>query len=288
MTTLGTPARDAERSTGLLLVFVLVSFSANSLITRHVSADDLLDAGLLTIVRFAAGAVALVAIAVLAGERIVVGRRNLIPALWLGIYAVAISYGYQYIGAAAGTFVFYATVLLTLVITDLVRRETVGRRRLLGAATALLGIAVLAVGSVEYVTVRGVVLLAMTGAAWGLYTRAGRTQDDPRIATTGHFVVLSAALVVIGLALAVPASDVRITTTGLVWGIAMGAGTTALAYVAWYACQRNLTATSAGTVQLAIPVLTAIGAVLLLGESFGPELGVAAALVGVGLWAARP
>jgi drug/metabolite transporter (DMT)-like permease len=68
----------------------------------------------------------------------------------------------------------------------------------------------------------------------------------------------------------------------------MGAGTTAFAYVAWYACQQSLSATSAGAVQLVIPVLTAAGAALLLGEQLTVRLVVCAALVGTGTWLGRP
>lgn len=70
--------------------------------------------------------------------------------------------------------------------------------------------------------------------------------------------------------------------------LVMGAGTTALAYVAWYACQRSLSATSAGAVQLVIPVLTVLGAVVLLAEPFGGRLVVAALLVGLGMWLGQP
>ncbi len=104
-----------RRSTGVLLPLVLVAFAANSLITRHVVGKDLLDARLLSRVRFIAGAAALLGLSLARSERPVVGRANLLPALWLGVYAVCISYGYLHIGAAAGTFVFYASVLLTLV-----------------------------------------------------------------------------------------------------------------------------------------------------------------------------
>jgi drug/metabolite transporter (DMT)-like permease len=270
----------------VLLPFVLVSFAANSLITRHVVKEDLLDAGLLTAVRFVAGAVALVVLARARRERVQVGRANLWPALWLGVYAVCISYGYRHIGAAAGTFVFYATVLLTLVAVDLTGGNRVAPRRVLGAAVALGGIAVLAVTGPGTVTVLGVVLLAVTGAAWGLYTAAGRGGSDPRVATTGHFALLAGVLALPAVAGA--AGGLHLTATGLAWAALMGAGTTAFAYVAWYACQRTLSATSAGTVQLVIPVLTTAGAVLLLGESLGPELAVAAALVGAGMWLARP
>jgi drug/metabolite transporter (DMT)-like permease len=270
----------------LLLPFVLVSFAANSLITRHVVERDLLDAGLLTAVRFIAGAVALAMLAVGLGERPVVGRGNLVPALWLGIYAVCISYGYQHIGAAAGTFVFYAMVLVTLVAADVLRRTVVPRRRLLGAGIALAGLAVLASGSVDTVTPLGVGLLAVTGTAWGLYTLAGRSVADPRRASTGNFVVLGAVLVLPAAYLWGPADGVKVATSGVVWGVVMGAGTTAFAYVAWYACQRSLSATSAGTVQLAIPVLTAVGALALLDEPFTARLAVSAALVAGGMWLA--
>ncbi len=273
----------SDRRTATLLPFVLVSFTANSLITRHVVGKGLLDPGLLTCVRFVAGAGALLLLAFAVRERPTVTRANSSPALWLGVYAVCISYGYQHIGAAPGTFVFYATVLVTLAAVDMLRGVSVPGRRLAGAGVALAGIGVLASGTVDTVTRLGVVLLAATGAAWGLYTAAGRTGMDPRVASTGNFTMLAAALVPTTALLLSPAVDARVTAEGLVWGVVMGAGTTAMAYVAWYACQRTLSATSAGTAQLVIPVLTAVGAVWLLGEDVTVRLAVAAVLVASGL-----
>jgi drug/metabolite transporter (DMT)-like permease len=83
------------------------------------------------------------------------------------------------------------------------------------------------------VTPLGVLLLAATGAAWGVYTAAGRRAGDPRLATTANFLLLGAVLLVptaVGIAAGLPA-----TAAGVVWGVVMGAGTTAFAYVAWYA-----------------------------------------------------
>lgn len=272
-------------STGLLLPFVLVSFAANSLITRYVVRDDLLDAGLLTAVRFLAGAAVLVLLAALRRERLRIGRDNLLPSLALGVYALCISYGYLHIGAAAGTFVFYTAVLLTLVADDRRTVTALPVRRLIGAAVALLGVAVLAASSVATVTPLGVGLLGVTGVAWGLYTVAGRGAADPRIANTGHFALL--AVVLLLPAVAGAAAGLRVTGEGLAWAAVMGGGTTAFAYVAWYACQRVLTGAQAGLVQLVIPVLTAAGAVLLLDEPVSVRLLVAAGLVGTGMWLAR-
>jgi drug/metabolite transporter (DMT)-like permease len=265
----------------LLLPFVLVSFAANSLITRHVVDDDLLDAGLLTAVRFLSGAVALLALALVRRQPVRPGRRALLPALWLGVYAVCISYGYLHIGAAAGTFVFYAAVLLTLVLVDRTGGQPVPRRRAVGSVVALAGVGVLASGAVETVTALGVLLLALTGTAWGLYTAAGRGTGDPRQTSTENFAVL--ALVLLLPAAGGFAAGLEVTAAGLAWGVVMGAGTTAFAYVAWYACQRALSGAQAGLVQLAIPVLTTAGAVLLLDERLSLRLLVAAVLVGVGM-----
>lgn len=266
----------------LLLPFVLVSFAANSLITRYVVDEELLDAGLLTAVRFGSGALALLALAAARRERLLPTRAAVVPAVWLGAYAVCISYGYEHIGAAPGTFVFYAAVLAALALVDLRAGAVVPRRRAAGAAVALAGVAVLASSSLDTVTPLGVVLLALTGAAWGLYTAAGRGGGDPRRASTENFTLLA-------LVLALPAAGgavagLQATTAGVVWGVVMGAGTTAVAYVAWYACQPALTGAQAGLVQLAIPVLTAVGAVALLGEPLSLRLGIAALLVATGMW----
>lgn len=275
-----------RRRLALLLAFVLLAFAANSLITRHVVAADLLDPGLLTGVRVLAGAAALGVVALLRRDRVVLDRRTVLPTVALGVYAVCISYGYRFIGAAAGTFVFYATVLLTLIASDLRAGTAVSARRWTGAAVSLLGIAVLSLGRAELVTPLGVLLLAATGAAWGVYTAAGRRPGDPRLATTANFLALAAVLVVptgVGVA-----AGLRVSAPGLAWGVVMGAGTTAFAYVAWYVCQRSMTGTAAGSAQLLIPVLTTAGAVLLLDERLSWTLLVAAVLVALGLWLNRP
>ena len=84
------------------------------------------------------------------------------------------------------------------------------------------------------------------------------------------------------------AAGLPVTGAGLAWGAVMGAGTTAFAYVAWYACQRSLSGAQAGLWQLVIPVLTTVGAVALLGEQLSASLLIAAVLVGAGLWLGRP
>ena len=58
----------------------------------------------------------------------------------------------------------------------------------------------------------------------------------------------------------------RIDAEGIAYAIASGALTSGVGYAIWYSALRGLQATSAATVQLSVPVIAAIGGVLLLGE----------------------
>jgi drug/metabolite transporter (DMT)-like permease len=270
----------------VLLPFVLVSFAANSLATRHAVATHLIDPGLLGAMRFIAGAIALVAIAVVRREKIVVGRSNLRPALCLGAYAVyLLRVPLHRCGDGNVRLLRDGAVDPGRTRSrDGIDRACAAR---LATAVSLGGIAILTFGSVGGVTPIGVVLLAVTGAAWGLYTAAGHVViADARTATTGHFVV--AAAVGAPAAVAGAAAGLCITAQGVAWAAVMGAGTTALAYVAWYACQRSMSGTSAGSAQLIVPLLTSAGAVVFLGEQPSMTLAIAAAFVGAGTWLALP
>ena len=61
--------------------------------------------------------------------------------------------------------------------------------------------------------------------------------------------------------------------------VASGAVTSGLGYVAWYAAVRGLTAMRASVVQLAVPVIAAVGGVLLLSETITLRLLLSSALV---------
>jgi drug/metabolite transporter (DMT)-like permease len=76
---------------------------------------------------------------------------------------------------------------------------------------------------------------------------------------------------------------------GLALAAASGALTSGIGYSLWYAALRTLGSTRAAIVQLAVPVLTALGGVALLGESVTARLVIAgsAILAGVALAVVR-
>jgi drug/metabolite transporter (DMT)-like permease len=59
---------------------------------------------------------------------------------------------------------------------------------------------------------------------------------------------------------------------GIALAIASGAVTSGIGYVVWYAALPGLTATRAATGQLSVPVIAALGGVMLLSEDVTPRL----------------
>ena len=263
---------------GLVLV-VMACFAFNSVATRFVVSRGLLDAAGVTIARFAAGAAMLVLVlAVRSRGRDAMPRLADWPlALFLGGYALAIAYGYRYITAAAGTFVFYALVIATMTAGG--ARPT--RRAALGAVIALAGVAVLAVGRVAGTTTLGVVLLAITGATWGAYSLLLRKRGTPIATNARAFVGVAILLPVLAW---VERDALQFAPLGLAIGLGMGAITTALAYALWARVLPSLTPIEAGTFQLLVPVLTASAGIVVLGEPFSVRLAIAGALVLTGMW----
>ncbi|MEJ2721182.1 MAG: DMT family transporter, partial [bacterium] len=118
--------------------------------------------------------------------------------------------------------------------------------------------------------------------AWGIYSLRGRGAVDPIVSTTDNFIrsvpfVLAAAAVLI--------RTIDLSPRGVLIAAASGALASGVGYVIWYAALRGLSATRAASVQLTVPVIAALGGVVLLGERMTVRLGISAALIlgGVGL-----
>jgi len=58
----------------------------------------------------------------------------------------------------------------------------------------------------------------------------------------------------------------EVSPKGILWAVLSGSISSGLGYVLWYAALRGLTASRAATVQLSVPVITALGGVMFLSE----------------------
>ena len=118
--------------------------------------------------------------------------------------------------------------------------------------------------------------MMLSGVAWGAYSLLGRGVRDPLGTTAGNF--MRAAPCCLPLAVwAVQAGHA--TAAGIVLAMTSGIVTSGLGYAIWYLALPRLSTTQAATVQLTVPILAGIGAVMFLTETLSERLVVAAICV---------
>lgn len=246
----------------------MVAFAANSLLCRLALTTTSIDPATFTTVRILAGAVVL---------WLVTRRRNVaVPstgswssAFALFVYAIAFSYAYVALSAGTGALLLFGAVQATMIGYGRWRGEEFRGLQLLGFVVALAGLFVLLLPGLTAPPLLGALLMLSAGVAWGIYTLRGRGTSDPTLTTASNFIRAAPAAVVTSL-LAIPWFSVD--ARGLVLAIASGGLTSGIGYVIWYSALPGLSATTAATVQLSVPVIAAFGGAVLLGEHISTRL----------------
>ena len=119
----------------------------------------------------------------------------------------------------------------------------------------------------------GFILMALSGFGWGMYSVRGLGSSDPLRDTTFNFFRSNAFLVLfVLLFLALGLLDVRLTRKGIWLAVISGAITSGLGYTIWYMALRGLSNVQASVVQLSVPVIAALGGILLLSEKLSLRL----------------
>ncbi len=247
---------------------VMAAFAANSVLARLALQSTEIDAVTFTAVRLAAGAAVLALVLLARGGRGRAGSWASAAALFA--YAAAFSLAYRSLAAGTGALLLFGAVQLTMIGWGRVQGDRLRPVQSLGVAAALGGLIMLVAPGVTAPPVGAALTMAASGVAWGAYSLRGRGQSDPIAATAGNFVrsvPLAAALV----AVALMREEVVLDPAGVGWAVLSGAVTSGLGYVAWYAVLPSLRAASAATVQLSVPILAALGGVLVRWASPSPR-----------------
>jgi drug/metabolite transporter (DMT)-like permease len=277
-TTRAGPAWSTTRTVPLAAC-TLLCFAANSLLCRAALGAGLADAATFTAVRLASGAVAL-ALLLGATRRSRPSGGSWGSALALFVYAGAFSLAYVRIPAGVGALVLFPAVQATMIGYSIAKGARLPRLQWMGVLLATAGLGWLTLPGAGAPDPAGAALMALAGAAWGVYSVRGRNAGDP-IATTADNFVRAAPL---GLAfLAAHAGVAHATAGGIALAVASGALASGGGYILWYALLPALGPARAGTLQLSVPVLAAIGAVLILHEPLTLRLAGAGAVIVVGV-----
>lgn len=258
-----------------LTLLAMLAFAGNSLLCRLALKETGIDPATFTAVRIVSGALALALILRLRGG-LPHAAGTWRSALALFAYAAGFSYAYVSLPAGTGALLLFGAVQATMIGYGLATGERLGGRQTGGLVLALVGLVGLLLPGLSAPPLSGSLLMLAAGVAWGVYTLRGKGAGDPIGATAGNF--LRAAPMAAALA-ALAWPGLALDAAGLAYAVVSGALASGVGYAIWYTALRGLTATSAATVQLSVPVLAAAGGVALLGEPVDLRLVLASVAV---------
>jgi drug/metabolite transporter (DMT)-like permease len=262
----------------LLVALSMLAFAGNSLLCRMALKNTSIDAATFTSVRMLSGACMLWLVVQLqtgAGWAGLLGRRgaaqagNWLSACALFTYAACFSFAYVSMSAATGALLLFGSVQASMMGYAIANGERLRKLQMLGFVLALAGLVVLMLPGLVAPSLLSALLMVSAGLAWSVYTLQGkRTQSlgaaSPSQVTAGNFMrTVPLALLLNALMWPSLSWDAK----GLALAAVSGALASGLGYALWYQALPALKATQAATAQLSVPVIAALGGVLLLGES---------------------
>lgn len=246
----------------LLTLIALIAFAGNSLLCRLALKETHIDPASFTAVRLVSGAIVLWWVVRLRATQ-ASGAGNWGSAYALLIYAICFSFAYVSLSAGTGALLLFGAVQATMIGGGLIRGERLHAFQTAGYVVALAGLIVLMLPGVASPSLYDSVLMLVAGVSWGVYSLRGRGGGDPTRTTAGNFL-RAAPLAIVSCLVAMP--DAVWNIHGVVYAVASGAIASGLGYAIWYTALKGLRATEASATQLAVPVIAALGGVVLLGE----------------------
>jgi drug/metabolite transporter (DMT)-like permease len=246
----------------LLTMGALLAFAANSLLCRVALTRTHIDAASFTAVRILAGALTLLLITRVRGVS-TAGAGTWLSAIALFAYATCFSFAYTQLSAGTGALLLFGAVQATMISVGVVRGERLSALQSAGLILAYAGLVGLVLPGLSAPPLAAAALMIAAGVAWGVYSLRGKGAGNATAVTTGNFLRAIPFAMIVSL---VGNSRQSLDVHGVMFAIASGALASGVGYAIWYTALGQLRATTAATVQLSVPVLAALGGVLLLHE----------------------
>ena len=304
-------------------LIALIAFAANSVFCRLALSNEqvvpLIDPSSFTAIRLVSGALMLALLMVLTSTtgRLVQERskEDLAPqdlstaashgsylaAGLLFVYAIGFSYAYVLLDTATGALVLFAAVQISMMFISYLQGHRLNVLEIVGALVAFAGFGYLvwpslSLGS-ETLSISGLVLMAISGCAWGGYTLMGKGTAKPLFATGYNFIrTLPLVLLMLAsvwlLSMLMPVNPMQSKPAGLAFqlsaqgvGLAIlsGALASGVGYALWYQALRGLSANHAAVLQLSVPVIAAVGGVIFVGEQISVHLIICTSIILFGI-----
>jgi drug/metabolite transporter (DMT)-like permease len=269
-----------RKQVAVLTILAMIAFAGNSLLCRMALLHTRIDAASFTSIRLVSGALVLWAIVAVKGDRIGAAG-SWTSALALFAYAAAFSFAYVSLSAATGALLLFGAVQTTMIGAGLWQGERFRGRQLAGLALAIGGLVALLLPGLSAPPLLAAALMLGAGFSWGIYSLRGKNAANPIQTTAGNFLRALPFSALLSITMFAHRS---LDGWGIVYAVASGAFASGIGYAIWYTALRGLTATTAATVQLSVPVIAALGGVALLGETITSRLLFTSIAILGGIW----
>ncbi|AUM69682.1 DMT family transporter [Pseudomonas fluorescens] len=277
-----------RRSWILPALVSLFAFAANSLFCRLALIDGDIDPESFTAIRLLSGAIFLL---LLLGIKM---PSEAMGGSWKGgaslfIYAWFFSIAYVELGAGIGALILFGAVQITMFAYSWLKGEWVSPRVMAGMLIAFGGLIVLLLPGSTAPEFKSSMLMVISGVAWGAYSLIGRGSASPIADTSGNFL-RSLPFLTCLVWVVLSGEGPRVSAAGLMYAVASGVLASGAGYSIWYGVVKRISAHHAAILQLSVPIIASLGAVILLGEPIFSRLVIAtiAVLGGVALSLASP
>lgn len=311
-------------SVALYTLVALVAFAANSVLCRMAlsvqQTTPLIDPSSFTAIRLTAGALVLWLLMSLRTRRlhtntsdvntsdvnksdanksaanktkaaISASHGSFLAAGLLFIYAVTFSYAYVLLDTATGALILFAAVQMSMMLMSYIQGQRLTLLEVIGASLAFAGFGYLVLPGVSAPSIIGLILMALSGCAWGGYTLLGKQSRKPLFDTGYNFIrtlpLVAAMIGVVWLlplfSVVEPINHLILSPAGILLAVLSGGLASGVGYALWYQALRGLTATHAAVLQLTVPVIAAFGGVLFLDEVISIHLSISASIIFLGI-----
>lgn len=271
----------------LYTVIALIAFAANSLFCRMALADGYIDAWNFTIVRLISAAACL-GIIMAAHTQYLKHNGRLNGATlkekgsWLSsvsllVYALCFSIAYVELETGTGALILFSAVQLTMIGWGIYQKEQLSTLQWMAFVMAAGGFVFLMLPSATIPSLSAATLMAISGAAWGVYSIRGKSCSSPLRATGFNFIRSLVAVPI--LLLAGMSRLAEVSMQGILLACASGAIASGIGYSIWYLAMPLLKNTQAAIAQLCVPVLAAILGVVFLSEQPTPAFLMASSVI---------
>ena len=263
--------------TMVLTSLAMTAFAANSLLCRVALRETRIDAASFTTIRLISGALMLwLIVQVRHGSVASTGGGNWLSAFALFAYAAGFSFAYVSLPAATGSILLFGAVQATMIGYGIWTGERLARWQLVGLVLAFAGLVGLLLPGISAPPLSGAILMLGAGVAWGVYSLRGKGAGNPVKVTAGNFM---RAVPIAGAMSVLTFSDTPLDHFGMWYAVSSGALASGIGYSIWYTALPSLKAVNAAAVQLCVPVIAALGGVVLLGEPVSLRLAFASVAI---------